>query len=71
MDSRRSMFKVEKLGPDNFYTWKQKITLALSYRGLESFTSPKCTPPDDENAKLTWMEINSKAMAVIGLSLSN
>lgn len=50
---------------------KQKISLVLSYRFPALSINPKSSPPGDDAGKEILDETSSKAMVMIGLSLSD
>lgn len=71
MDQSSGPIKVDKLTADNFYVWKQKIKLVLSFRELDEFIDANVAPPTSEPDLRSWTSKDNKAMAIIGLSLSD
>ena len=70
MDSIASGIKIDKLNDSNFHAWKQKIQLLLSLRELDRFVEED-PPARDSDEYPDWRKNDRKAMAIIGLSLSD
>ena len=69
MDSSGAgVFKIEKLGESNYHVWKQKVELLLAFRELGNHISVNAQP---EKLEPEWLKTDSKAKAVIGLTLSD
>ncbi len=65
-----SSIKVDKLNSSISHTWKQKIQPVLSLQELDDCN--KDDPPmDDAEAYREWCKCDRKAMAIIGLYLSD
>lgn len=64
-----SGIKVEKLGEDNFHTWKQKVELLLALRDLDEHLTSK--PPENAEELASWKKRDRKARAIIGLTISD
>lgn len=70
MESGLGAVKVDKLNDSNFHSWKQKIQLLLSLRELDDFIHDDPPSIDSDNYR-DWCKNDRKAMAHIGLSLSD
>ena len=70
MDDQLGSFKVVKLNDDNFHVWKQRIELVLAYRELDDHITDDPPHESDHHFK-AWKRSDSRARAVIGLSLSD
>lgn len=70
MDDRGSLVKIDKLTDTNFYVWKQKIQLLLALRDLDEYIDCDTPAETSENYK-SWLRADSKARAIISLSLSD
>ncbi|CDF39993.1 unnamed protein product [Chondrus crispus] len=64
--------RIDKLTDSNFYVWKQKIQLLLALRDVDQYIV-EGRVPSEERAKerKKWIRGDSKAKALIGLSLSD
>lgn len=71
MESSSGICKFDRLTGDNFDSWKQKVQWVLSYTKLEACIDPKHTIPADPEGGAAYSRKYRKAMAVIGLSLSD
>eukprot|EP00171_Calliarthron_tuberculosum_P023184 IDg23184t1 len=71
MDSDASgSMKVGKLNETNFHAWKQKIQLLLAWKELDEHIEDD--PPARETSEFpNWRRRDKRAMACIGLSLSD
>ncbi len=65
-----SSIKVDKFINSNFHALKQKIQLVLSLRELDDYIQDD-PPIDDAEVYRDWCKYDRKAMAVIGISLSD
>ena len=64
------MFKIEKLGDDNYHVWKQKVELLLAFKELDDHITEPERPIDTDNWS-EWKKKDAKAKAIIGLTLSD
>ena len=72
MDFDKDGMKITKLSDDNYHTWKSRIQLILSLKELDEYIEDD--PPSDDSDKESlrkWRRCDSKAKAVIGLTLSD
>lgn len=63
------MNKIEKLSESSFHVWKQKVELIITFRELEEHIGASSQLPTTE-VDSKWLEDDSKAEDVIGLTLS-
>lgn len=72
MESSSSILQIGKLTSEIIYSWKQKVSLVLSYRELdEIIDAGTIAPNNDEYATLAWKKLDRKSIAIIGLSPCN
>lgn len=64
-----SSLKIDKLRDNNFHVWKQKIELVLSFRDLSDHIVEGAAAPREEEKAAEWSRNDSKARAVIGLTI--
>lgn len=69
MDGNSGILKIPILTGENFYSWKQKIRLVLSYRELDEIISPDHKIPTEPREATEWSNKDRKSMAIIGLTL--
>lgn len=65
-----SGLKVEKLNDSIFCAWKQRMQLLLAWKELDDHIEDDAQPRDDDDHS-TWRRKDKKAMACIGLTLSD
>lgn len=65
-----SGLKVEKLNDSNFYASKQDMQLLLAWKELDDHIEDDVPPRHDDDHS-TWRRKDKKAMACIGLTLSD
>ena len=64
--------RIDKLTDSNFYVWKQKIQLLLALRDVDQYIIEGRVPSDENpDERRKWIRGDSKAKALIGLSLSD
>ena len=64
--------RIDKLTDSNFYVWKQKIQLLLALRDVDEYIVAGRVPSEKHaEERKKWIRGDSKAKALIGLSLSN
>lgn len=65
--------RIEKLGADNFHSWKQKIGLILGHREVDEFIDKDKRPiiPESIEERSKWSRKDKLARMTIGLSLSD
>ncbi|CDF37816.1 unnamed protein product [Chondrus crispus] len=64
--------KIDKLTDSNFYVWKQKIQLLLALRDVDQYIVEGRVPSEERaEERKKWIRGDSKAKALIGLSLSD
>lgn len=69
MDLTSGSMKLEKLNENNYHAWKQKIMYLLAFKDLEGHILED--PPEQSTTSTGWYSLDKKAMALIGLSLSD
>lgn len=53
------MMKMEKLSNENFHTWKQRVSLAISFRDLDGHLEDcGAGSADDSGVKADWFRQN-------------
>ena len=67
MDSDSVSTKIDKLNANNFHAWKQKIKHLLALKDLDEYIDSEA-PTSDSAA---WRRKDTKAQAIIGLTLSD
>lgn len=70
MDGKYSGFKIEKLTDSNYYYWKQKIELVLTFLALSNHLENRTVPTNNADLSI-WTKNDAKGKAMIGLLLSN
>ncbi|CDF34864.1 unnamed protein product [Chondrus crispus] len=64
--------RIDKLTDSNFYVWKQKIQLLLALRDVDQYIVEGRVPSEERaEERKKWIRGDSKAKALIGLSLSD
>ena len=64
--------RIDKLTDSIFYAWKQKIQLVLALRDVDQYIIEGRVSSDEHpEERSKWIRGNSKAKALIGLSLSD
>ena len=69
-----TFFKIEPLGPNNWYPWKWRILAFLSERKLTGFVDGKIKEPvelEDKPAYDDWVDKNRSAMTTLELAISD
>lgn len=66
--------RMQKLNDNNFHSWKQKIELALGYRGVDHMVDKRLCPDkpaEGSEELLKWLKKYKIARLTIGLTLSD
>ena len=70
-DQSSGSVSIDKLTASNVYVWKQKIQLLLALRDVDQYVFDEIPENATSDERRKWIRGDAKAMAVIGLTLSD
>ena len=71
MDSGGGNPKIDKLTESNLHVWEHKVELILAFRRLNLHIGDSAAKPSPSDQAETWLKQDTKAKAIIGLTLSD